>query len=95
MENLRIKEVCKEKNISLAELSEKLNIKRVSLSRIMNGNPQIQTLEKIAAALNVHLSDLLTKPENTLTGFIEHKGKIYPVKSVQDLKKLVENIAPE
>lgn len=65
--NLRIKEVCKEKGITITQLAKKLNIKQESLSRAINGNPTIETLNKIAAALNVPISDLFTQPkENTV-----------------------------
>lgn len=51
--NLRIKEVCREKGTTITGLADKLNMKQVSLSRIINGNPTIGTLQKIADALNV------------------------------------------
>ena len=50
---LRVKEVCKEKGTTITGLSAKLGMKQVSLSRIINGNPTIETLQKIAAALDV------------------------------------------
>lgn len=46
--NLRIKEVCKEKGVTLQHVAEVVGVNRVSLSNSINGNPTIQTLEKIA-----------------------------------------------
>lgn len=66
--NLRIKEVCKEKNITITSLAEKLNIKQESLSRAINGNPTVETLQKIADNLNVPITELFEKPKcNLLT----------------------------
>ena len=66
--NLRIKEVCKGK------LAEVIGVNRVSLSNSIDGNPTIQTLEKIANALGVAVSELIDEPKtNTIT--CPHCGK--------------------
>lgn len=68
-----IKEVCKEKGITVSQLAEKMGIKQESLSRAINGNPTLETLGKIAAALNVPMWQLFASPEevkddaNTIT----------------------------
>lgn len=56
--SLRVKEVCKEKDITITQLAERLGIKQESLSRAINGNPTLDTLQKIAVALNVPVSAL-------------------------------------
>lgn len=56
--SLRVKEVCKEKGITITQLAEILGIKQESLSRAINGNPTLDTLQKIANALNVPVSAL-------------------------------------
>ena len=64
--NLRVKEVCKEKGTTITGLADRLGMKQVSLSRIINGNPTIGTLQKIADALGVSLVELFeAKRENT------------------------------
>lgn len=57
---LLIKEIAKKKGITLNEVAASAGIAQPSISRIANGvfNPKLDTLEKIAAALNVSLSDL-------------------------------------
>ena len=57
-----IKEVCKEKGITVSQLAEKMGIKQESLSRAINGNPTLETLGKIAAALNVPMWQLFASP---------------------------------
>lgn len=56
--SLRVKEVCKEKGVTITQLAEMLGIKQESLSRAINGNPTLDTLQKIAIALNVPVSAL-------------------------------------
>lgn len=65
----RIKDVIKEKGLTINELSEKLGISRVTLSSQINGTANIASYEKIAAALNVPMWQLFAsgddvKPEN-------------------------------
>ena len=57
---LKIKELAKNNNLSLLELSAKVGISKTSLSQIVTGKqkPSLDTLEKIASALNVGISDL-------------------------------------
>lgn len=64
---LNIKELCKRKGVTQKELAEKLGIAEISLSRSINGNPTIGTLEKIAAALGVEVTELFApKGDNTI-----------------------------
>jgi transcriptional regulator with XRE-family HTH domain len=55
---LRVKEICKEKGVTIGYLAEKMQMQRESLSRAINGNPTVETLEKIAIALDVPISTL-------------------------------------
>ncbi|MBO4923398.1 MAG: helix-turn-helix transcriptional regulator [Bacteroidales bacterium] len=67
MASFRIKELCKEKGITLITLSEMVAISQPSMSLIANGkqNPSIETLEKIAAALGVGIGELFTPMDGT------------------------------
>lgn len=71
--DLRLKEVLDEKNMSLVSLSEKTGIEKGNLSAIANNkkNPTVETLSKIANALEVPMWQLFASPEevggNTLT----------------------------
>lgn len=57
---LRIKEICKQKGVTQKQLSELSGIAEVSLSKSINGNPTIGTLEKIATALGVEITELFS-----------------------------------
>ena len=60
----RIKELLKEKGLTLSELSEQIKMKSANLSTALNekSNPTIGTLERIAVALNVPITELFYQP---------------------------------
>ena len=58
----RIKEICREKGMLMESLAAVLSIHPNSLTRNIKGNPTIETLEKIAAALNVPVVELFEAP---------------------------------
>lgn len=60
---MRIKEVLKEKGISVQELADMLGISRQALSRQIAGKCLVETLEKIATALNVPVWQLFVSAE--------------------------------
>ena len=58
--DLRVRQVCKEKGMTMKGLADKLGMKPESLSRIINGSPTITSLQKVADALNVPLIALFS-----------------------------------
>ena len=89
---MRIKEVCKEKGITVSQLAEKMGIKQESLSRAINGNPTLETLEKIASALDVDVPELFTPSSGGIIGVIRIRDTNYNINSVSDLWNLVNRI---
>lgn len=69
-----------------------MDIKPESLSRALNGNPQLSTLENIASALEVGVAELLTigrshEPlTSDFTALVVQKGETYLFHSKSDLK---------
>lgn len=61
---LRIREIMLEKGISVNEMSEKLGITRQSFYSIVNGNPTMSTLAKIAEILGVTVKKLFKDESN-------------------------------
>ena len=59
---LRILEICKQNGLTQKELAEKVGLSPVGLSKAINGNPTKETLERIAAALNVPVTELFDQP---------------------------------
>lgn len=57
MTTLRVKEICKERNITLADLAKKLDVSASALSQSLK-KPSFDTLEKLASALCVEVAEL-------------------------------------
>ena len=76
----RIKEILKEKGITISNLAEQIGTTQTSLSRALgdNGNPTYETLNKIANVLNVEMSELFKS--NGLSITCPHCGKNINIK---------------
>ncbi len=87
----RVKELCSEQGITLKQLAEKMAIKPESLSRALNGNPHLSTMENIANALGVGVAELLTgrgsyEPlTSDFTALVVNYGKTYLFHTKRDL----------
>lgn len=78
---LRIKEVIKEKGTTITELADKMGINRVNLSNMINGNPTYETLDKIATALGVNITELFEQLQSNEAGITcPHCGKSITIK---------------
>lgn len=71
----RIKDILKEKGITINELAETMGLNRVTLSTQINGTANIVSYEKIASALNVPMWQLFASPEEVSK---EAKGETCP-----------------
>lgn len=68
--SLRIKEIIKEKGITITMLAEMVGVTQANMSLIVNekSNPQLKTLQRVADALQVPINELFTEPaEDTVT----------------------------
>lgn len=62
----KIKAICREKSIQMKELAEMLGITPTGLSKsIGQPYPQLQTLERIATALECDVIDFFPRPTST------------------------------
>jgi transcriptional regulator with XRE-family HTH domain len=67
---VRIKEIMQEKGVSSVSLADGIGVSKVTVSNLINNKtmPSIETLDKIAEMLGVHISDLFEQSaENTIT----------------------------
>lgn len=71
---MRIKEVIQEKGLTINKIAELMGVNRVSLSNTINGNPTVETLQKIATALDVPVSELFEAPKEGVI-ICPHCGK--------------------
>lgn len=68
-QDIRIKEICKEKGITLEDLAKRLGILRTSLSQALSRNSfSTDKLSDIAIALNVPMWQLFASPEEVQKG---------------------------
>lgn len=91
---LRIKDICHEKGISIAKLADLIGVTRSSMNTTISKNPTIGTLEKIAKALDVDFLDLFVKKtgKDDVNGYIEIKRVIHKVKSKEDIVDLLDKM---
>ncbi|MDR2004170.1 MAG: helix-turn-helix domain-containing protein [Prevotella sp.] len=76
--SLRIKEILKEKGIAVKELAVMINLAAPNVSNLINekSKPSIDVFERIAAALNVPISDLFDTPTDNTVNCPYCGGKI-------------------
>lgn len=80
MAEFRIKEICKERNLTQKELAEKIGISAVGLAKALAGNTTVGTLEKIAIALGVSVAELFDTPKKGVIT-CPHCGKELKIKT--------------
>jgi len=62
---LRVKEIAKQKGLTIADVAKRMDIQAPALSRIINGsNTTTDTLQKIANALEVTVPELFEQPKS-------------------------------
>lgn len=91
MAHFKIKELCRQRGITMAELAEKVGMSPSALSKsLRNGNPNLHTMEKMAEALNVDFIDIFErqKPE----GFVVYEGVNYMINDVHDIQNILNII---
>lgn len=86
----RIKKICKERGISLAELAERMGTSAESVSRALseNGNPTVKTLTKFSEALGVEVFELFENHNEDMLvrGYLEVVDKIHRINNFNDLE---------
>ena len=85
-----VKKICKERGIQLKDLASKMGIDPASLTRALNGNARLDTIERIASALGVSIKKLLD--DNDVEGFIKVRGNIYQFHSAFELRQICNTI---
>lgn len=84
---LRIKKVAKSRGFKLDDIAEKLGINRVTLSRNINGNPTIETLQKIADVLEVDLKQLIESDKEETIYVKKEDGSFESIGTINREKK--------
>lgn len=84
-----VKRICKEQNKQMKDLAADMGIDPASLTRALNGNARLDTIQKIATALGVSMKSLF-EPLDDVEGFIRIGDKIYQFNSRFELEKLLQ-----
>jgi len=94
---LRVKEICKEKGITMKELAEKIGINPITLTQSLNGNPTLSRLNEVAMILDVDVAELFCepKPKNDVHGCIYVNGDPVIVKNKEELLELATTLNKE
>ena len=81
---MRVKEILKEKGITVQELADKMNVSRQALSRQMGGKLLVETAQVIADALDVPIWQLFVSPNEVAGNNVcPHCGKPINIKIEQ------------
>ena len=93
MADLRVKDIIKEKGLTMQEVSDRIGIVRDTLTRQINSNPTVETLQRIADALEVTVPELFTSQSSSdFTALIDYKGELKRFNSVDELKRFLDSI---
>ena len=90
--NHKVKELCRNKGITIKELAEKMGIAPESLSRAINGNPQLSTIRKIAETLGVSVTDLFYRNEDELLAIVVCEGVTHTAPTKAGLHAIADKL---
>ncbi|NOR74696.1 MAG: helix-turn-helix domain-containing protein [Draconibacterium sp.] len=100
----KMKKIMIDQGVNIEKLKTRIEQNGNSLSRNSIGNilnernsPKIETLQLIAMALEIELSELFSTSktdtsDNIINGFIEYDGQIHRIKTKNDIKQLFESM---
>ena len=86
---INIDSILKEKGLNKTIVAERMGLSRESLYRILQGNPTLENIKKLADALEVSVSRLFS---DDFTAMINHKGTMKQFDSVEELKPFLDDI---
>lgn len=85
-----VKRLCKQQGKQLKDLALEMGIDPASLTRAINGNARLDTIEKIASALHVNVKSLFDQmDEEAVEGYIKIHNNIYQFNSKEELLKIL------
>lgn len=95
-EELCVKEILKERGLKMKELAVEIGITPESLTRALQGNPQISTLKKIAVYLGVPVRNLFKGEDvicvnNDIKGCVFSDVEVLAFNNLKDLEDILTN----
>ena len=91
---LIIKEILKKKGMTQKDLAKLLNVTDVTISKILNGSPNVSTLERVAAALGVEVWELFTAStdKGEFAALVKNGNAFYYANTLDQLEKIVQTL---
>ena len=77
-----------EQKIQLKELAAKMGVDPAALTRALNGNARLDTMQKMATALGVSMKSLF-EPLDDVEGYIRIGEQVYQFNSLNELNGLL------
>ena len=89
-----VKFQCRKQGITMRQLAEKMQIAPESLSRAINGNPTLSTIQAIAKNLNVEMATLFNShlAQTDLTAIVVFRGKTLVTDNINSLLDFASEI---
>lgn len=84
-----VRRICKEQGKQLKDLAADMGIDPASLTRALNGNARLDTIEKMATALGVSMKSLFEQIDD-VEGYIRIGERVYQFNSRMELDALLE-----
>lgn len=85
---LRIREILREKGITVSQFAIELGIKRQNVYTVFK-NPSWHRLQQCSEILNLPISELFDKENSEIIGFVKFKGTIYQINDLQSFQNLI------
>ena len=90
MTKLRVKELCKEKGITLAVLADKMGVTASAVTQYLKtDNISSATLIRFAELLGVKLDDLVVREGCNINGFVDVDGQMFRINRKEDIANLL------
>ena len=83
-----VRRICKEQGKQMKDLAADMGIDPASLTRALNGNARLDTIQKIATALGASVKSLF-EPIDDVEGFIRIGEQVYQFNSREELDRLL------
>ena len=93
IEELRVKEILKERGMKMYELAERMEIAPESLTRGLQPNTKYTKLKSIADTLGVPMRNLFTGGDadnKEMRGCIFHKGEMFTFNSRSEIEQFLK-----
>ena len=84
-----VRRLCKEQGKQMKDLAADMRIDPASLTRALNGNARLDTVQKIATALGVSMKSLF-EPLGDVEGYIRIGERVYQFNNKQELLNLID-----